>query len=43
VVLRLTAVDEDGRHVAAWMELNGPSSKFETDSQDPWDDQAARH
>ena len=25
VVLRLTAVDEDGRHVAAWMELNGPT------------------
>jgi hypothetical protein len=42
VVLRLMAVDEDGRRVAAWTELNGPSPKFETAPPGPWDAQAIR-
>jgi hypothetical protein len=43
VVLRLTAVDEDGGRVSAWTEIQSRSPQIETALPGPWDDQTVRH
>jgi hypothetical protein len=43
VILRLTAVDEDGRRVVAWTEVRSRSSETKSAPPGPCDDQAVSH